>query len=131
MTAKSIYQGCLNSSIYAPQGKIIAGMFIFILIICLLQSYLHLNTVESLTVKVESKERITYNHGDKLKSKWIVFTDHEVFENTDSLFFQKFNSADFQSRLKVGQTCTISVVGVRSTLLSSYRNIIEIHGCED
>ena len=61
-----------------------------------------------------------------MDSKYLIYTDGEVFENSDDITFGKMNSHDFQSRLKVDSTYTVKVVGMRIENISMTRNIIEI-----
>jgi hypothetical protein len=49
----------------------------------------------------------------------------EVLSNDDSLFFFKFNSADYAARIQPGQTYKFILAGWRIPFLSSFRNIIE------
>jgi len=87
---------------------------------------LHFGTIDTVTgVEVTEKERITTKSGDRVTSKYLIFTDREVFENTDSFLAFKFNSSDSYGRIKVGQVCTFKVTGFRIPFLSSYRNILE------
>ena len=58
-----------------------------------------------------------------IDSKYIVFTDKEVFENTDSMIRGKMNSSDVQAQLHVGCTYDVTAYGFRSNWLSIYRNI--------
>lgn len=75
---------------------------------------------------IENKERITTSNEDgSIDSKYLVFTDSEVFENTDQLLKLKFNSSDLQGEMKVGATCDLEVIGFRIPIMSMYRNIIE------
>lgn len=76
-------------------------------------------------VVVTDKERITTGSGDAMSSKYLVFTEHEVFENTDAFLALKFNSSDIQGQIGVGETCTLRVYGWRVPFLSMYRNILE------
>lgn len=73
---------------------------------------------------VTGKERITYRSGDSIQSKYLVFTDRETFENTDTVWAMKFNSSDIYGSLKEGQNCAFQVYGFRIRFMSSYRNII-------
>jgi hypothetical protein len=75
-------------------------------------------------IKVTGKERITVKNGDQVDSKYLIFTENEVFENTDTLFRLKFNSSDLYGKIREGQTCTFVVNGWRVQLLSMYRNIL-------
>lgn len=108
-------------------GKISTTKLYFILAIILLfaysatsYNYAH-NTTEYQTVLVVDKERIC-SSGDNCR--WLVFTENEVFENTDSLFHLKWNSTDLQHQITVGETYTFLVYGWRIPFLSMHRNIV-------
>lgn len=88
--------------------------------------YLYYNSTETVTIEVVDKERITVTEGETVTSKYLIFSDSEVFENEDSLIFGKFNSSDFQGKLHVGETYIVTVVGWRVPFLSMYRNIISV-----
>lgn len=60
-------------------------------------------TQATVNVVVTGKERITYKSGDSIRSKYLVFTDRETFENTDTVWAMKFNSSDIYGSLKDGQ----------------------------
>ena len=80
---------------------------------------------------VTDKERVVKRRGDKVSSKYLVFTELQeggtkVFKNTDSLLEFKFNSSDLQGRLKEGQTYEIGTYGWRVPLLSMYKNIVSV-----
>ena len=68
-------------------------------------------------VTVTEKERIRDGETDK----YLIFTDAEVFENTDTIWFMKFTSSDFYREIKVGETYQFTVYGFRVGFLSSYR----------
>lgn len=79
------------------------------------------------TVTITDKERV--NKGDS--SKYLVYCEDKegnslVFENTDCALRWKWNSSNVQGELKVGSTYTITVVGVRIPIFSSYQNIISV-----
>ncbi len=82
--------------------------------------------IDHITITVDSKERITDNDGDKVVSKYMIFTENEVFENTDAPLLMKFNSSDLYNKLKVDSTYTVKVYGFRIPFMSQYRNIIKI-----
>lgn len=50
----------------------------------------------------------------------------EVFVNMDSLVNAKFNSADFQNSVDVGQEYRLVVTGWRVPFLSMFRNVIRV-----
>ena len=81
---------------------------------------------ETILVTVKEKERISYGSGDDLSHKFIIYTENEVFENTDSWLFLKFNSTDFQRKLELDGRYIVKVSGWRIPFLSWYRNIVKI-----
>lgn len=95
-------------------------------IIAILYNIAWFTSREAIIITVVDKERITTGSGESMKGKFVVYTENEVFENTDSWLFLKFNSADFQSRLKPGERYAVIVAGWRIPFLSRYRNIINI-----
>jgi hypothetical protein len=80
-------------------------------------------------VKITGKERITVNSGEGTHSKYLIFTNQEVFENTDTILFLKYNSSDIYGAIQPDQTCEFRVVGWRVPFLSMYRNIVSAR-CE-
>lgn len=106
-------------------GFIIGGIGSGIISLVYLSYYASHGTIEVVTATVTDKERITTGSGENMESKYLVFTNRETFENTDSLWHGKFNSSDLQGRLKVGETYRFKVYGWRIGFMSSYRNIIE------
>lgn len=109
-----------------PMILIVVGL------ICLLGGYptaYYLSSSET-TITVKRLERIVESSGSgettSTSSKYLVFTNNEVFENTDSWLYLKFSSSDLYSKLEEGQTYKVKVAGWRIPFLSWYRNIIEI-----
>lgn len=86
-------------------------------------------TTQRVTV-VDKDRHVSGNLEDGIDSKYIVFTDKEVFENTDSAIRGKMNSSDVQAQLHVGCTYDITAYGFRSNWLSIYRNISKIEHVE-
>ncbi|MCO4364391.1 hypothetical protein [Staphylococcus agnetis] len=62
------------------------------------------------------------NEEDKF---YIVLDDKTVIENSDLLFKGKFDSADIQPKLKVGDKVTIKTVGFRIHILNLYPILYE------
>ncbi len=90
------------------------------------------------TITVTDKDRIVDKKSDdgEIKSRYLVFGDTEdgeslVFENTDCFLRLKFNSSNFQGKLKEGNTYTITVVGFRVPFLSWYENIIKVEEVQE
>lgn len=84
-------------------------------------------TDETITVTVKDKERVVTGSGQSIASKFLVYTDQEVFENTDTVWYWKFDSADVQNSLEVGQTYQVRVYGFRVPFLSWFRNIESVN----
>lgn len=79
-------------------------------------------TQDYVTFTVDKAERVS----DRTSSRYLVFTENETFENTDSIAFFKFNSSDIYGQINEGKIYKAKVAGVRIPFLSKYRNIIEI-----
>ncbi len=77
-------------------------------------------TQETVTDKVVRLERVNTEGS----SKYLVFGEKEVYQNTDSLWNGKFNSSDFYRDIEPGKTYRFRVYGWRVPFLSWYRNII-------
>lgn len=97
---------------------------IIVLSIIFVRPIISWTTAEVVEIKISDKERIVKNKGEV--SKYLVFTEDEVFENTDSWAYLKFNSSDIQGKLSKDSTYKVKVCGFRVPFLSTYRNIIEI-----
>ena len=96
-----------------------------LLVVC--ANICYYNSTDEITIHVKNcqKEGFADSEG-RSKYKYIVYTDNEVFENTDEVFMGKMNSSDLNNELEGGGTFTVKVIGWRNPLLSSYRNIVEI-----
>ena len=81
---------------------------------------------------VETVEGIQISKTERAKSMAWVYTDDEVFENTDSWVHGKFDTSDIQKKAieSEGKTCTLEVYGARLPILSMHRNILELT-CEE
>lgn len=93
---------------------------VFLALMCA-PAIIHFSTKDKVEFVVK-KQEVFYKHEEP---KYLVFTDKEVFENTDSIFAWKFDSSDIQSKLEPGKKCIAKVVGIRIPMASSYRNILE------
>jgi hypothetical protein len=94
--------------------------------------YISTSTVEDVTFTVTKSERVTYKHGDDYDSKYLIWTTKadgtdEVFEDTDTMWFGKFNSSDLYGKLKPCHTFNAQVNGWRMPMWSTYRNILKAH----
>jgi len=75
---------------------------------------------EEYIAKVEFKESVPHDGGHQYR----VHTDKGVFRNEDAWLFLKFDSADMQGKLTVGDTFKIKANGWRIPLFSMFRNIV-------
>ena len=82
--------------------------------------------VETVTAKVEGKERVTQQAGETLQSFYLVYTDKGTFKLEDDLFRGNFRSSDIYGRLRQDSTYTFKTAGYRIGFMSSYPNIIEV-----
>jgi hypothetical protein len=104
--------------------QIFISGFIIILILGIigLYSILWLSSCTTTNFTVIEKERVV----DSDSSKYLIFTEEEVFENTDSLLKWKFNSSDVYKDLKKDENYNCEVCGWRIQFMSMYRNIIKL-----
>lgn len=56
----------------------------------------------------------------------LIYTDHGVFQDVDSIFSNKYNSSDIYGQLCVGGTYKVHVRGWRIPFLSEWPNILKI-----
>ncbi len=101
---------------------LILGTFIIIGLLALSPLYAY-HTDKEITCTIASKERIVKSNS----SKYLIFCEDEVLQNTDSLWYWKWNSSDFYRELKEGEEYNLRVYGWRIPFLSMYSNIIEIN----
>ncbi|MBZ9779100.1 DUF1523 family protein [Psychroflexus sp. CAK8W] len=81
---------------------------------------------ETIKAVISDKERITTGTGEDMESKFLVYGEEEVFENTDSWLYFKFDSADVQNQIHLDKTNKIKVAGWRVPFFSWYRNVISV-----
>lgn len=105
----------------------LVGFSGIVLIVLALVSMIGITLIEQstktyITATYKGYERIVTSED----SYYVVFTDIEVFRNTDYLLTGKFNSSDIIRVLEQGKTYQFEVVGWRIPFLSSYRNILSV-----
>jgi len=88
-----------------------------------IMAYTTLDTVTATVIRVE---RVSEGTGEHIKHRYMVYADRETFQNSDSLWYLKWNSADVHGRLMPGQTYTFKVYGWRVPFLSWFRNVVEV-----
>ena len=97
---------------------------IFIIVAILILGYpvSYYLSSEEIEITVTKTERI--NQGEE--SKYLVYTENETFENTDSWLYLKFDSSDLYGHMKANETYKVKVAGWRWKFFSSYRNIVAL-----
>ena len=106
--------------------KIFAGIIAFLILVgvgSIVLQILQYNHKETFNGEITEK----YNKRDGDSDKFfIVLDDNKVIENSDILFKGKFNSADIQAKLKVGDKVEVKTIGYRVHLLSMYPTMYEV-----
>jgi hypothetical protein len=108
----------MNRLIFILAGVIIVGSITFGI-----KSYSH---TETISAKVEGKERITEQNGKHLDSYYLVYTNKGTLKLEDDLFRGNFYSSDVYGKLRQDSTYTFKTSGYRIGFISSYPNIIEV-----
>ena len=106
--------------------KNIIAVFLVIFIIIFSVKIIEFTSTDTIDVQITDKQSIVVKNGDDVDNKYLIFTDKEVFENTDELFKGKWNSSDVQGSLIIGKKYKLEVYGWRIPFLSSYRNITDV-----
>jgi len=105
-----------------------AWAFIIVLIIAIsavASPFVAYGTKRTVTAEVTRTERVCTG-GAQVSCRYLVFTDGTTYENTDSLFFLKFNSSDIYGHIKTGHTYRLTISGFRVPLASMYPNIVSL-----
>jgi hypothetical protein len=100
----------------------IVGILIIILVIVF--GYLFFEpyiTEETITIKVLNKSQFGNEAG-----KYFVFTEDEVFYNSNDYYQNKENAAEVNDIIYPGSTYKVKVVGVYLPWIPRFRNITEI-----
>lgn len=99
---------------------VIALMLVVISPIYTVASYQHKEVHQgSITDKYNKRQ-------DKEDKFYIVLDNKQVIENSDLLFKKKFDSADIQARLKVGDKVEVKTIGYRIHFLNLYPVLYEV-----
>ena len=83
-------------------------------------------TLEGVLIKDKQITTQTDKATGKVKSTYLIFTDHGVFRNDDAGWFAKFNSSDFYGNLDTGKQYNLKVYGWRMSLFTMYPNIVRM-----
>lgn len=111
--------------------KGIIGLFVFLLIssiIVSISNQLNVSTVENCKVIDLQQQQIIKGSGGNISTeiRYLVITDKETFVCESSLLNGKFNNSDIYWHLKKDNTYTFKVAGVGKSMITEYRNILEI-----
>ena len=86
--------------------------------------YLTMRTIESARIKDKQISTESQKKDGKVKSTYLIYTDHGVFRNDDAGWHMKFNSSDLYGNLDKGESYRLTVYGWRIPILSMYPNIV-------
>jgi hypothetical protein len=97
---------------------------VVIVILVILFGYLFFEpyiTEETITIKVLNKSQF-----GNIPDKYFVFTEDEVFYNSNNYYQNKENAAEINDIIYPGSSYRVKVVGVYLPWLPRFRNITEI-----
>lgn len=102
--------------------KYIISILVAIVVIGLItiDPILSYNTKSFVTFTVNDKATVINN----TDSQYLIYTTAGVFDDSDSLWYWKWNSSDVYNQLERGGTYTATVYGFRIPFLSLYKNIV-------
>lgn len=107
---------------------IIIGLFIVSAIILNLVNDSQVETINTCKViKLQQQNLVSGTDGDiSTKVRYLVATDKETFICETSMVNGKYNNSDIFLRLKQDSTYTFKVCGFGKSMVTDYRNIIEV-----
>ncbi len=82
-------------------------------------------TEEEIVITVINKEKFGNEDG-----KYLIFSKHEVFENSNKFFHKKTNAEQVFKKLDRGVSYRVKVAGIYMPSLYRLRNITEVVGTE-
>lgn len=111
--------------------KGIIGLVVVLLIGSLIVSVWNqsnVSTVENCKViDLQQQQLIKGSDGNmSTEIRYLVITDKETFVCESSLLNGKFNNSDIYWHLKKDSTYTFKVAGVGKSMITEYRNILEV-----
>jgi hypothetical protein len=89
---------------------------------------LNISTVENCKVMdLQQQQLIEGSDGNmRTEIRYLVITDKETFVCENSLLNGKFNNSDIYWHLKKDSTYTFKVAGIGKSIITEYRNILEV-----
>ena len=111
--------------------KVIIGLVVVLLIGSIIVSVWNqsnVSTVENCKVMdLQQQQLIKGSDGNmSTEIRYLVITDKETFVCESSLLNGKFNNSDIYWHLKKDNTYTFKVAGVGKSMITEYRNILEV-----
>lgn len=111
--------------------KLIIGLVIVLLVGSVLVSVSNQSSVSIVenckVMDLQQQQLIKGTDGNvSTEIRYLVITDKETFVCESSLLNGKFNNSDIYWRLKKDSTYTFKVAGVGKSMLTEYRNILEL-----
>lgn len=104
--------------------RILTVIFVLVVLVFLSSPLLYAyGTQQSRKITVRKTERVVIPEGKS--SRYLIFAEDGVYQNTDNLLRMKFDSADIYSQLQEGKTYMCDIYGWRVPLLSIYPNIVK------
>lgn len=88
----------------------------------------NVSTVENCKVMDLQQQQLIKGSDSNMSTeiRYLVITDKETFVCESSLLNGKFNNSDIYWRLKKDSTYTFKVAGVGKSMITEYRNILEV-----
>jgi hypothetical protein len=103
-------------------------VWLLLLSVCIfvLTGVAYRSSVSNVDIVVTDKDTKISGSGEGMTQKYLIFTEGETFEITDTVLFFRFDSSDTYGQLKRGSSYHVKVAGWRIPFLSCYRNILEV-----
>jgi hypothetical protein len=113
-----------------PFGLIVAGFVLLIVALFTAGIVVEHMTLKTVTFTVSDKavtvDCSSSGHNSSCDHTYMIYgTNGQVYEDTDTISFLKFNSSNIYGQLQRGHTYTCRVTGFRIPLLSTQQNIID------
>jgi hypothetical protein len=99
----------------------IAGILVFILLVYGYLFFEAFITEQEVEIKIINKEKF-----GRVEGKYFVFTEDEVFVNSNEYYHNKSNADKLDKRLFIGKKYRVRVVGTYIPFLHKFRNILDI-----
>jgi len=121
----------LNLFSVKSKFNIVFGLIIVLIIGGLVVSFFNQTTIDTVqnckVIELQQQQLITGTDGDmRTEIRYLVITDKETFVCESSLLNGKFNNSDIFWHLKKDSTYTFTVAGLSKSIITDYRNILEI-----